>query len=175
MNGRGRSPGTTPPRREAGFTYIGLLIGVAILGIGLAEVGVIWRTQAQREREEELLAIGHEFQRAIASYYASGGHQYPADIDALLEDKRFPEPKHHLRKRYVDPMTGAADWTLISDPMQGISGIASSSKAEPIKKAGFGGDEDEKFKDAATYSDWQFVYVPRFRLRHRAATPPPSD
>jgi type II secretory pathway pseudopilin PulG len=175
VNGRVRSRRARDPQAAAGFTYIGLLIAVAILGIGLAEVGVIWRTQAQREREAELLAIGHEFQRAIASYYASGGHQYPPDIDSLLEDKRFPEPKHHLRKRYIDPMTGAADWTLISDPMQGISGIASSSKAEPIKKAGFGADEDEKFKDAATYSDWQFIYVPRFRFRHRPATPPPAD
>ena len=37
-------------RRAAGFTYIGLLVAVVVMGIGLAEVGVIWRTQAQRER-----------------------------------------------------------------------------------------------------------------------------
>ncbi len=158
----------------AGFTYIGLLIAVAILGLSLSEVGVIWRTQAQREREQELLFIGHEFERAIASYYAAGGHQYPAEIADLLVDKRFTEPKHHLRRLYADPMTGAPDWTLISSPMQGISGIASSSKVEPIKKMGFDEDE-EKFKDAAGYCDWQFVYVPRFRLRHPAAVQPPSD
>ena len=163
------------PRRADGFTYIGLLIAVAILGLGLAEVGTIWRTQAQREREEELLVIGHEFKRAIASYYAVGGHQLPQTIDVLLEDTRFPEPKHHLRKLYADPMTGAADWTLISGTMQGISGIASSSKAEPIKKRGFDEDEQQMFKDATCYCDWQFTFVQRFRLRRPAATPPPSD
>jgi type II secretory pathway pseudopilin PulG len=167
-----RGPG---PRRAAGFTYIGLLIAVAILGLGLSEVGVIWRTQAQRERERELLFIGHEFRRAIASYYTAGAHQYPAELADLLEDKRFAEPKHHLRKLYADPMTGAPDWTLISAPMQGISGIASSSKVEPIKKAGFDEDEEEKFKDATAYGDWQFIYVPRIRLRHPVAVPPPSD
>jgi type II secretory pathway pseudopilin PulG len=166
---------TGDPRRAAGFTYIGLLIAVAILGLGLAEVGTIWRTQAQREREEQLLVIGHEFKRAIASYYAAGGHQLPLSIDVLLEDKRFQEPKHHLRKLYADPMTGAPDWTLVSDPMQGISGIASSSKAVPIKKHGFDDDEEDKFKDAKDYGDWQFIFVPRFRLRHPVTTPPPSD
>ena len=162
------------PRKEAGFTYIGLLIVVVILGLGLSEVGVLWRTQAQREREQELLAIGHEFERAIASYHGVGAHQYPAEIADLLNDKRFSEPKHHLRKLYADPMTGAADWTLISAPLQGISGIASSSQAEPIKKAGFDVDE-EKFKDATSYADWQFVYIPRIRMRHPVAVPPPSD
>jgi len=161
-------------RRAGGFTYIGLLIAVAILGLSLSEVGVLWRTQAQREREQELLFIGHEFKNAIASYYAAGAHQYPAELADLLDDKRFPEPKHHLRKLYTDPMTGAPDWTLISAPMQGISGIASSSKAEPIKKAGFGEDEDT-FKDAAGYCDWQFIYVARVRWRHPAAAPPPAD
>jgi type II secretory pathway pseudopilin PulG len=163
------------PRRAAGFTYIGLMIAVAILGLGLSEVGVLWRTQAQREREQELMFIGHEFKRAIASYYAAGPHQYPAEIADLLDDKRFAEPKHHLRKLYADPMTGAPDWTIISAPMQGISGIASSSKVEPIKKAGFDEDEEDKFKDATGYCDWQFIYVQRVRLKHSATVPPASD
>lgn len=162
------------PCRAAGFTYIGLLVAVAVMGLGLAEVGVIWRTQAQREREVELLFIGRAFQSAIASYYAVGPHQYPPEIADLIEDKRFAEPKHHLRKLYADPMTGAPDWTLISAPMQGISGIASSSKAQPIKKAGFDEDE-ENFKEATSYSDWQFIYVPRLRLKRTAIVTAPSD
>jgi type II secretory pathway pseudopilin PulG len=158
----------------AGFTYIGLLIAVVILGLVMSQVGILWRTQAQREREQELLFIGHEFKKAIASYYASGGHQYPQELADLLEDKRFPEPRHHLRRLYLDPMTGAADWTLVRVDMQGITGIASSSKTEPIKKAGF--DEDEKkFEEATSYGDWQFVYVPRFARRRAGTAQPAAD
>jgi type II secretory pathway pseudopilin PulG len=168
------SAGSRMPRRAAGFTYVGLLIAIVIMGIGLSAVGTIWRTQAQREREQELLFIGREYRRAIAAYYAAGAHQFPQDLNDLLEDKRWPEPRHHLRRLYADPMTGAADWTILRTDMFGITGIASSSNAEPLKKKGFPLEEEE-FKDATCYCDWKFAYVPRI-LRHRnTAVPAPSD
>ena len=156
--------------RAAGFTYIGLLIAVVIMGIALSAVGVVWRTQAQREREQELLFIGHDFERAVGSYYKAG-HAFPQEIDDLLEDKRGPEPVHHLRRFYNDPMTGAQDWSIIREGVLGITGIASSSKDAPIKKAGFNKDEDA-FKDATSYGDWQFVYQPRFRFKRAAGAAP---
>ena len=160
---------------SAGFTYIGLLIAVVILGIGLSAVGTVWRTQAQREREQELLFIGREFQTAIAAYYRAGAHQYPQDISDLLEDKRWPEPRHFLRRLYVDPMTGAQDWTIVrSDLLGGITGIASSSNAEPLKKKGFPSDETV-FEDATCYCDWKFVYVPRFARRRINTAQPSAD
>jgi type II secretory pathway pseudopilin PulG len=167
----------------AGFTYIGLLIAVAILGFGLSVVGTVWRTQAQREREQELLSIGREFRAAIAAYYranGSGGHQFPQDINDLLEDKRGPEPRHYLRRLYADPMTGAQDWTFLQIDTLGIAGstgiigIASSSQAAPIKKKGFL-TEEVAFEDAACYCDWKFVYVPRILLRRANPVPPASD
>jgi type II secretory pathway pseudopilin PulG len=157
----------------AGFTYIGLLIAVVVLGVALSAVGVVWRTQAQREREQELLFIGHDFERAIASYYRAG-RQFPQEIDDLLNDKRGPEPAHHLRRFYNDPITGAQDWNIIRVGVLGITGIASSSKDAPIKKAGFNKDEDA-FKDATSYSDWQFVYQPRLRFRRTGAAPRAAD
>jgi type II secretory pathway pseudopilin PulG len=161
---------------SAGFTYIGLLIAVVVLGVGLSIVGTVWRTQAQREREQELLFIGHEFQRAIAAYSRAGGGglgQFPQDINDLLEDKRGPEPRHYLRRLYADPMTGAQDWTIIRTDMLGITGIASSSQGEPIKKSGFRPTE-ESFKDATCYCDWKFMYVPR-HMRRRSAIVPAAD
>ncbi len=161
--------------RQAGFTYIGLLIAVVILGITLAGIGTVWRTQAQREREQELLFIGREFQAAIGSYYSSGAHQYPNSIDDLLEDNRGPQPRHHLRRLYADPMTGAPDWTLVQADAAGILGIASSSQQAPIKKSGFPVDE-ATFADAKSYSDWQFTFVPRYGWRrHATSTSPSSD
>jgi type II secretory pathway pseudopilin PulG len=157
-----------------GFTYIGLLIAVVVLGLALSAVGTVWRTQAQREREQELLFIGRQYRAAIVSYYSSGVHQYPQSVEDLLEDKRWPEPRHHLRRLYPDPMTGAQDWTIIRTDMVGITGIASSSKAAPIKKAGFAPDEDT-FKDATCYCDWQFVFTPRIARRRAGAAQPAAD
>lgn len=159
--------------RAAGFTYIGLLVAVVVLGVALSAVGVVWRTQAQREREEELLFIGRDFERAVGSYYKAT-HQYPQEIADLLDDKRGPQPLHHLRRLYNDPMTGTKDWNIIRLGMMGINGISSSSKAAPIKKGGFTTDEDA-FKDATSYGDWQFVYQPRFRFRRAAAAPRAAD
>src|ERR1700730_14083940 len=167
-----RSQGTA---NAAGFTYIGLLIAVVILGIALSAVGTVWRTQAQREREQELLFIGRDFRAALAAYHRAN-RQYPQEINDLLEDKRWPEPRHYLRRLYVDPMTGAADWTILQADSVGIAGftgivgIASSSKAVPLKKAGFSPGE-EAFADAACYCDWKFVYVPRARRRHNPVQP----
>jgi type II secretory pathway pseudopilin PulG len=168
------------PAYAAGFTYIGLLIAVVVLGLALSAVGTVWRTQAQREREQELLFIGHEFQAAIAAYYKSntgGSSQYPQEISDLLEDTRGPEARHHLRRLYVDPMTGAADWTILRNDtlgiagLTGIVGIASSSHAVPLKKAGFS-VADAAFADATCYCDWKFEFFARGI--HRRTNPVPA-
>jgi type II secretory pathway pseudopilin PulG len=173
---RGPSHRARGPANAAGFTYVGLLIAVVILGVALSAAGTVWRTQAQREREKELLFIGREFRAAIASYYRGGGmggHQYPQEINDLLEDKRWPEPHHHLRRLYVDPMTGAADWTIIRTDMVGITGVASSSNGVPIKKAGFP-VEEAAFADATCYCDWKFEHVPR-NIRRSVHPVPAAD
>jgi type II secretory pathway pseudopilin PulG len=166
-----------PRSAHGGFTYIGLLIAVVVLGIAMSAVGTVWRTQAQREREQELLSIGREFQAAIAAYYRAGGgglNRFPQELNDLLEDKRGPEPKHYLRRLYADPMTGAQDWTILRTDMLGITGIASSSQAAPIKKAGFRAHE-KAFEDATCYCDWKFVYVPRNVRRRATALTPAAD
>jgi type II secretory pathway pseudopilin PulG len=173
----GPSRRSRDPANAAGFTYVGLMIAIVILGVALSAVGTVWRTQAQREREQELLFIGREFRAAIAAYSNANGRQFPQDINDLLEDKRGPEPRHYLRRLYADPMTGAADWTILQADSLGIAGftgivgVASSSKAVPLKKAGFSVGE-EAFADAACYCDWKFVYVPRIaRRRHNPVQP----
>jgi type II secretory pathway pseudopilin PulG len=176
----GPSSRSRGPADAAGFTYVGLLIAIVILGIALSAVGTVWRTQAQREREQELLYIGRDFRAAIAAYSNANGRQFPQDINDLLEDKRGPEPRHYLRRFYADPMTGAQDWTIIQADslgiagLTGIVGIASSSNAAPLKKAGFSAGE-EAFKDAASYSDWRFVYVPRIARHRHNPVPPVAD
>ena len=149
-------------RAESGFTYIGLLIAVVIMGLLLTVVGRVWKTTEQRGREAQLLWVGQQYRLAIASYYASG-RGFPSALADLVQDGRFPVPKHHLRRLYPDPMTGKADWTPVLTPDgQAIMGIASSSNGVPIKRKGFD-VSDEIFEDADCYCVWQFIYMPRRR------------
>ena len=107
------------PRNDRGFTYIGLLVMVSLMGVGLAGAGQVWSTASKRDREAELLFIGQEFQRAIGSYYDSttgANKQYPASFDELLEDKRSLTVRRHLRRIYRDPFTGATSWGFVRGP-----------------------------------------------------------
>ena len=146
--------------RAEGYAYLFVLGLVALIGIGLAVVAQVWSTASQREREQELLFIGHQFRAAIRSYYdaSPGAKQYPRSIADLLEDKRSPTVVRHLRRPYVDPMTGKNEWGLVR---QGdwIVGVYSLSTAKPIKSALFAAD-DVAFADAATYADWRFIHQP---------------
>ena len=150
-------------RCEAGFTYLGILIAMALFGVALAATGDVWRTAAQREREQELLFVGNQFRNAFSTYYGftpTGKPRYPRALEDLVEDNRFPVPRRHLRRVYADPMTGKPDWVLLDAPGGGIAGVQSSSEAKPLKTGNFA-PPDLKFEGAERYSDWKFVFEPR--------------
>ncbi|WP_082498186.1 type II secretion system protein [Pseudorhodoferax sp. Leaf267] len=150
-------------RAQRGFTYLGLLLAVALTGAGLAAAGSVWSVHAQREREAELLYVGDQFRRAITAYYndvpVGQRHRFPDKLEDLLLDKRWPTTNRHLRRVYVDPMTGSTDWGIVPAPSGGILGVYSRSGAVPLKRQGFG-RLDTAFEDAATLQDWRFVYRP---------------
>jgi type II secretory pathway pseudopilin PulG len=149
------------PRLARGYTYLAMLVAVAVMSAGLAATGEVWSHAARREKEAELLFIGQQFRQAIAFYYeqSPGARQYPAKLEDLLEDKRFPTPKRHLRRLYADPITGQPDWGIIEAPGGGIMGVYSNSRAEPVKKAEFG-FRDRIFHQATNYYEWRFFYEP---------------
>jgi type II secretory pathway pseudopilin PulG len=147
-------------QRQSGFTYIGLLAAIVVMGMLLTMASHVWSFSEQRDKEVQLLYVGGQYRMAIASYFAFG-HRYPPALQDLLADNRFPVPKRHLRQLYRDPMTNDADWVLIADPTGvGIMGVASKSKLTPIKRKGFAAIEFG-FEDSDCYCDWKFVYVPR--------------
>lgn len=152
--------GRRPVRhRTRGFGYIGVLILVAMMGIGLAAAGEVWRTVQQREKEEELLFVGGQYRRAIAQFYANSpgkARRYPLHLDELLQDPRHPGIRRYLRKIYPDPITGKAEWGLVTGPAGEIFGVYSLSQDEPLKKVGFR-LADKQFEGSLKYSDWVFM------------------
>jgi len=160
-----------PPRRAAGFTYLSILFIVAIMGAGLALVGEVWHTAAMRDKEAELLYVGHQYRKAIERYYLSGPRQYPPELELLLRDVRKPGVERYLRKLYPDPVTGK-DWVLVRAPGGGIAGVRSASGDKPLKSANFS-QRDAGFAGAEKYSDWAFVFTPP-STPAPAAKPPAS-
>lgn len=144
---------------QSGFTYIGILMIIAISGIALAGVGIVWHKHTQRENEKELLYIGEQYRKAILSYYENsptGLQQFPKELKDLLTDERMPDKKiHHIRKLYADPISHGNPWELVRQGDQ-ITGIYSASKASPIKKVGFPAP-NESFAEAKSYQDWKFI------------------
>ena len=150
-------------RGSGGFTYIGLLIAVAIMGMMLSAAGTMWSISAQREKEVELLFIGHQFRDAIARYFYRV-HRYPRELQDLISDDTSAVPRHFLRKLYRDPMTSAADWDIVRSADGGVMGVTSHSQSKSIKRANFDLD-DAGFADMDCYCDWQFIFVPRYGRR----------
>lgn len=145
--------------RQCGFTYLGLLFAIAFFGLMLAGTGEVWQLTARREREEQLLFIGREFSHALAAYRdatpVGQSPAWPRKLEDLVEDRRLPVVRHHLRRIYVDPMTGTTEWGLVKAGAD-IVAIHSLSAAPPLKQAGFRGGGQEEFAGAQTYAQWIF-------------------
>ncbi|MGA7178758.1 MAG: type II secretion system protein [Thiobacillaceae bacterium] len=157
--------------RQRGFTYLGVLIAVALIGLALGLAGESWRVAAKREKEKELLFIGHQFRAAIQDYYNStpgAVKQFPPSLDDLLKDPRYPSTRRHLRRIYIDPVTGRSEWGLVKGPGDRIMGIYSLSEGKPLKQGNFSLD-DAEFVNKQSYQDWKFVFVQQAAIHRQSA------
>jgi type II secretory pathway pseudopilin PulG len=158
------------PRQQRGFTYLGLMAAIVILGILLTLAGRVWSFSERRDKEAQLLWAGDQYRLSIGRYYTFT-HHYPLSLQDLLLDDTTPVPRRFLRQLYPDPISGQADWALILDPTSnGIMGIASKSNLAPIKRRNFP-DLDVGFADTDCYCDWKFVYIPANRFYHGYTAP----
>ena len=153
-------PGSGGAQAQRGFTYFATIITVLMIGIALAVVGTVTRTEVRRQRELQLLFVGHEFRRALAHYYTLNGGRFPQTLAELVTDEHAVQATHHLRRLYLDPMTGTVEWGVLRLPSGGIYGIYSASTAVPLKQKGFE-YMDFGFDAAPCYRAWRFTYLPR--------------
>ncbi|MES2901015.1 MAG: type II secretion system protein [Pseudomonadota bacterium] len=151
---------TGSARRGAGFTYLGLIILLAVMGL-VAAAGIKMGTVMQRAAaEEELLEIGAQFSQALRSYAAAtpkGQVAQPPTLQELLKDPRFPNPTRHLRKIFIDPVTGSDRWgvTYLGGD-RGVVAVYSLSDKRPLKVANFDA-RFQNFENKEKLSEWKFT------------------
>ena len=99
-----------------------------------------------------------EFRRAISEYYRStpqATRQLPARLEDLLEDRRSGATRRHLRRIYLDPLTGKPEWGLVKQGDR-VSGVYSLAGGAPVRRAGFA-KGDDAFAGASSYAQWRFI------------------
>ncbi|PHV07376.1 type II secretion system pseudopilin PulG [Janthinobacterium sp. BJB412] len=163
----------TGSRRQGGFTYLSLIILVAVIGLVAASTLKMGALLQRARAEQELLNIGAEFSDALQSYAnatPAGQPPQPPSLKELLKDPRFPGVRRHLRKLFVDPMTGSAEWGVVylADKV-GVIAVYSLSDAKAIKLSNFPA-RYQVFEGKTLVSDWKFTMTGK-----AATTGTPAD
>lgn len=122
---------------ERGYAMAALLVSLAVMMVLMSVAMPVWKTQAQREKEAELIFRGEQIARGINLYMRKmGGASYPPSLDVLVQG-RF------LRKKYKDPMTQndlslpmnqRGEWDIIN----AAGGVPGQGGASPQQPAGRG-------------------------------------
>ncbi len=100
--------GAEKDRGEEGFMLVGLIVAIFFILLVLSVAAPKVAQELRREQEVEAVHRGNQYVRAIRLYYRKIGH-YPGSMEQLEKTNNI----RFLRQRYVDPMTGKADWRLI--------------------------------------------------------------
>ena len=156
--GAGAARGTRA--RSGGFTFLGLLFLISVMGVLAGVAATTWTFTSQRDKELDLLFVGQAYRSAIQRYakaHARTPQPYPTTLAQLLGGDDRLVPVRYLRRLYRDPITGGADWGLVRTPEGGITGVYSLSERAPVRTAArpnqAGGID---FDHARTYRDWVF-------------------
>lgn len=105
---------------QRGSALLVVLVFAAIIAIMLYRELPISAFEAQRQKEELLVARGNEYKRGVKLFVRKIG-RFPGSFDELENTNRM----RFLRHRFVDPLTGKDDWRLIH---AGPGGIITDSK-----------------------------------------------
>jgi type II secretory pathway pseudopilin PulG len=167
---------------ESGFAMAALLVAMAVMAVVMSVLLPVWHTLSVREKEEELMWRGQQYDRAIQLFRKKNAAPGPPNVDALIRG-RF------LRKKFKDPITNddfefvgvnAGQPTMTGGPSapgapgaQRGPGASGMQQQRPPSQPprGFGqliGSVRSKSKKhsfrepdgATTYDQWQFSYVP---------------
>lgn len=146
---------------QCGLAYLGVLFLIVAISISLAVVSQNVDLQLKREKEQDWLFAGQQYQRAIASYYAqspNGLKELPRHLEDLLLDKRFIKPVRHLRKFYTDPVNFGQAWQIILNADGQITGVVSESQQAILLISAVAEHVDAGEEKSTNYDNVKFEY-----------------
>lgn len=134
-------------RTSRGYTLVALMVGLTIMAVLIAAVLPLASTEAQRDKEDELIFRGLQYAEGIRNFRRRYG-RYPNTLKEMFEVR-----PRTLRKLWKDPITNSDKWGLITlltgaplpgtttpaPPGGGGSPFASPTPAaSPVSTPGFG-------------------------------------
>jgi type II secretory pathway pseudopilin PulG len=150
-----------------------LLVAMAVMAILMSVAMPVWKHDARRAKEAELVWRGQQYVRAIRLYSQHMGGALPPSIDALVSGR-------YLRKKYKDPITND-DFQVLgagspipgqggTDSARGSIGSVSQPPGGGIGQAPVMGaiigvvskSKDESilvYQGRTHYNEWTFLYV----------------
>ena len=146
--------------KQTGLAYLAVLFLVAAIALSMAVVTQNQDTQLKREKEQDWLYVGKQYERAITSYYQlspNGLKALPNNVDDLLTDKRFVAPVHHLRKAYLDPLTNQ-QWVQLMNEDNQLTGVVSTLPQAILSSTIANTFQANQAGTIARYSDVRFEF-----------------
>jgi type II secretory pathway pseudopilin PulG len=95
-------------RGSRGYTLVALVMGMTIMAILIAAVLPLASTEAQRDKEDELIFRGFQYAEGIRGFRRRYG-RYPNTLKEMFETR-----PRTLRKLWKDPITNSANWGIVS-------------------------------------------------------------
>ncbi len=96
-----------------------LLVSLAVMAVMMSVALPVWRHDAQREKEEELVFRGQQYVRAIRLFNRRT-NTLPVSVDNLVDG-------HYLRKKFKDPITND-DFDLIGAANPNPGGVQGTTQ-----------------------------------------------
>lgn len=93
---------------EEGYLLLGAIVAIALVMIAMSVAAVKVSFELRREREEESARRANQYVRAVREFYLKF-RRYPGSVEQLENTNNI----RFLRQKYVDPLTGKADYRLI--------------------------------------------------------------
>jgi type II secretory pathway pseudopilin PulG len=92
---------------DRGYAMAALLVTLGVMAVMMGAALPVWRHQAQREKEAELVFRGEQYARAVGLYQRKmGPGTVPPNVDTLVQQK-------FLRKKFKDPMVPDGEFQVV--------------------------------------------------------------
>ena len=98
-------------KEEEGALLLLIMVGAAVMVIGIAVAAQAWSSTWRRDSEDELIFRGNQYVDAILAYPKEHGGALPVGLDELV--KPGPRRLRYIRKLFRDPINPTGQWGLL--------------------------------------------------------------